>query len=344
MSVVEISVALEQDCDAWQAFVRSHEDRSVFHDFRWAQVLRESFGFRTYFLIARQLGMVVGVCPLAEVKTYLFGHSLVSLPFCHYAGPLVNDEAVSHLLVSRTEALGRELGVQHVEIRSLGKAVSDWASNASTYVTFRKTIAETEDACMLEIPRKQRAMVRKGIKAELTLEKGTPAQFHSVYSDNMHRHGSPTYSRRYFEVLLKVFGNEADIQLVKSKEGSIVSGVLSLYDDREAFPIYAGDLPEARAVAGNDFKYWQLMQFVRERGKKTFNYGRSKRETGSFDFKKNWGFLPTDLVYQYKLLKRDDIPSNNPQNPKYQLLIKIWRLLPRWLVNFIGPILVKGLG
>ena len=66
-----------------------------------------------------------------------------------------------------------------------------------------------------------------------------------------------------------------------------------------------------------------------ERGVRVFDYGRSKRGTGSFDFKKNWGFEPTPLAYEYRLYKRDSVPQNNPLNPRYRAFIALWRKLPR---------------
>jgi hypothetical protein len=81
-----------------------------------------------------------------------------------------------------------------------------------------------------------------------------------------------------------------------------------------------------------------------ERGFKVFDYGRSKRGTGSFDFKKNWGFEPTPLAYEYKLLTRDSVPQNNPSNPRYRAFIAMWRRMPRRAVNLIGPHIVRHLG
>jgi hypothetical protein len=75
-----------------------------------------------------------------------------------------------------------------------------------------------------------------------------------------------------------------------------------------------------------------------------FDYGRSKRDTGSFDFKRNWGFEPTDLSYEYRLIKRERIPQNNPLNPKYAAFIALWRRLPLPLANVLGPMIVRNLG
>ena len=77
---------------------------------------------------------------------------------------------------------------------------------------------------------------------------------------------------------------------VLDNTGAPVSSVLSFYFRDEVLPYYAGDHERARALAANDFKYWDLMRRAVERGVRVFDYGRSKRGTGSFDFKKNWGF------------------------------------------------------
>jgi hypothetical protein len=81
-----------------------------------------------------------------------------------------------------------------------------------------------------------------------------------------------------------------------------------------------------------------------ERGLNVFDYGRSKRGTGSYDFKKNWGFEAQPLNYEYLLLRRDGIPQNNPSNPKYRAFISLWRRLPRPVANAIGPAIVRNLG
>ena len=81
-----------------------------------------------------------------------------------------------------------------------------------------------------------------------------------------------------------------------------------------------------------------------ERGCRTYDYGRSKRGTGSFAFKTNWGFEPQSLHYEYKLFNGNDVPQNNPSNPKYRAAIRLWRRLPRPVVNALGPSIVRNLG
>jgi FemAB-related protein (PEP-CTERM system-associated) len=220
----------------------------------------------------------------------------------------------------------------------------DWPEQ-DLYVTFRKELLPDEEANMLAIPRKQRAMVRKGIKNELKSEiDSTVDRFFALYADNVLRHGTPALSKRYFEALCREFGPDCEVLTVTSADGKPLSSVLSFYFRDEVLPYYAGDDLAARDLAANDFKYWELMRRAVARGIRIFDYGRSKLGTGPYSFKKNWGFEPTPLHYEYRLYKRDSVPQNNPNNAKYQLLIKTWRRLPLPVANWLGPFIVRSLG
>ena len=131
---------------------------------------------------------------------------------------------------------------------------------------------------------------------------------------------------------------------VVAPDGRALSSALSFYFRDEVMPYYAGDDEAARDLAANDFKYWELMRRACVPGLKMFDYGRSKRGTGPYAFKKNWGFEPTPLYYEYRLYKRDAIPQNNPNNAKYKLMISIWRRMPIGLANWLGPFVVRNLG
>ena len=198
---------------------------------------------------------------------------------------------------------------------------------------------------MLAIPRKQRAMVRKGIKNGLKSEIDTGVdRFFALYADNVHRHGTPALRQRYFEALRQHFGDDCEVLTVTGADGQLLSSVLSFYFRDEVLPYYAGDDWAARDLAANDFKYWELMRRACARGLKIFDYGRSKVGTGPYSFKKNWGFEPQPLHYEYCLYKRDAVPQNNPANKKYKLMIETWRRLPLGFANWLGPFVVRSLG
>lgn len=334
----------EADRAAWEAFVETCPSATFFHRVGWRQVLEEVFAHRTHYLLAQRGANIVGVLPLAQVKSRLFGHSLTSLPFAVYGGVASEDAAAVSALHGAAVQLARDLGVSHLELRNRNAREADWP-HQDLYVTFRKPITADDEANLLAIPRKQRAMVRKAIGRNLVAEVDEGVdRFFAVYADNQQRHGTPPHSKRYFETLQRVFGRDCEVQTVLDPQGRPVSSVLSFYFRDEVLPYYAGDLPAARDLAANDFKYWILMSRAAARGCRVFDYGRSKVGTGSYAFKKNWGFEPAPLAYEFQLFGRDTVPQNNPSNPKYRAFIALWKRLPRPLANALGPHIVRSLG
>ena len=328
----------------WDGFVAACPQATFFHRAGWQRVLRDTMRHDTHFLYCEVDGRIEGVLPLAHVRSLLFGSSLVSLPFAVYGGVAANNAAAADALEAEAQRLAQQLGVAHLEMRNVQARHSDWPAQ-DLYVTFRKPILADEDANLLAIPRKQRAMVRKGLKNGLRGEIDTGVErFFPLYADNVHRHGTPALSRRYFEALLHEFGRDAEVLTVVGPDGRALSSVLSFYFRDEVLPYYAGDHVDARELAANDFKYWDLMRRACARGLGTFDYGRSKQGTGPYAFKKNWGFEPTPLHYEYCLYKRSAVPQNNPANAKYRLLIDSWRCLPLGFANWLGPYVVRSLG
>ena len=334
----------DSDRTAWERFVATCPEATFFHRIEWRDLLEQVFRHRTHYLVAERGGCLEGVLPLAEVKSRLFGHALVSLPFAERAGVAATDGAVVAALHARARDLARSLGVEHLELRNAVRREPGWPEQ-DLYVSFRREIAADADVNLRAIPRKQRAMVRKAMQRGLVAEiDGGADRFFELYADNVHRHGTPALPRRYFDELLRRFGRDCEVLTVVDREGRPVSGVLSFYFRDQVLPYYAGDVTAARDLAANDFKYWELMRRAGERGVRVFDYGRSKRGTGPYDFKRNWGFTPEPLHYEYALLKRDAIPQNNPANPKYRALIAAWQRLPRAVANGLGPHIVRHLG
>jgi FemAB-related protein (PEP-CTERM system-associated) len=339
------------DYTRWDAFVRACPEATFFHLSGWQPVIEESFGIKTWFYYVQQDGQIQGVLPLAEIKSRLFGHSLGAMPFCVYGGPAALSgnigDAARAMLDQAAHELAHKLGVGHLEYRGMQRFHPEDAAwhTKELYVTFRKEISGDDEENLNAIPRKQRAMVRKGIKLGLkgVVEDNVDRMF-EAYAHSVHRLGTPVFPKKYFALLQKTFGDECEVRTILTEDNQLVAAVLSFYWRDEVVPYYGGGMDIARNVAGNDFMYWNLMQAASARGCRIFDFGRSKLGTGAYDFKKNWGFTAQHLPYEYKLYGADALPDNNPLNPKYQLFIKMWKKLPLPLANFMGPYIVRNLG
>jgi FemAB-related protein (PEP-CTERM system-associated) len=340
------SLALDDQAGSalWDAFVEQCPEATFFHLAAWQRIVAGVFRHRTHFLYAERLGRIEGVLPLAHVHSRLFGNALVSLPFAVYGGVAAVSEAAAAALEGRAEELALELGVSHLELRNRSPRHPEWPTQ-DLYVTFRKAIVADDEANLLAIPRKQRAMVRKGLQRGMTADMDEGVErFFALYADNVHRHGTPALPLGYFKALQREFGERCEVLSVVDTGGKTLSSVLSFYFRDEILPYYAGDDIRAREMAANDFKYWQLMRRAAARGCRIFDFGRSKRGTGSFAFKRNWGFEAQALHYEYRLYRGGAIPQNNPSNPKYALFIRAWRRLPIGVANRLGPWIVRNLG
>src|SRR6476660_2098754 len=165
----QIRLMQPQDAARWDEFVLNCPQASFFHRAGWQKVIEQAFGHKTYFYLAEVDGRIEGVLPLAQIKSRLFGHSLGSLPFCVYGGPAASSEEVAAALDQEAQQLADKLGVGHLEYHNVAPRHPDWHAK-DLYVTFRKEMDPDPEKNMAAIPRKQRAMVRKGIKAGLTSE------------------------------------------------------------------------------------------------------------------------------------------------------------------------------
>jgi FemAB-related protein (PEP-CTERM system-associated) len=331
---------------AWDKFVMAAPGGTFFHRAGWAKAIERGFNHRTHFVYAEQDGAITGVLPLARVKTMLFGDSLISNPFCVYGGPLAVDAGTEAALTGHAVELLRKTGASSLEYRHM-KAPADaegWVPGPDIYVTFRKPIEADHDKNMKAIPRKQRAMVRKAISNGLTstADRNVPG-LHRIYAESVRNLGTPVFSRRYFQVLMDIFGGDADIVTIWDGEAAIAS-VMNFYFRDEVLPYYGGGTVAARGRAGNDFLYWETMRLAADRGCRLFDFGRSKLGTGSFSFKHNWGFEEAKLHYRFMLKPGESLPDHNPLNPKYRLMIAAWKRLPMPVANFLGPYVVRGVG
>jgi len=335
-------VALQE---AWDAFIEQCPEATFFHRIGWRHILEKTLGHRAYYLYSERDGKISGVLPLAQVKSLLFGNALISVPFCVYGGVAAQDQQAAASLTEAARALAEELQVDYLELRHRQRRNPDWPCKDELYVTFRKPIDPQPDKNLQAIPRKQRAMVRKGIKNGLQSASDPDVdRFFLIYADSLHRLGTPVLPRRYFRALQKVFGVDCDLVTTITKHGQPISSVINFYFRDEVLPYYGGGTEQARALAGFDFLYWEVMRRAAERGYRWFDYGRSKRGTGSFSFKKNWGFDPQPLYYEYHLVRAKQIPEINPLNPKYRLFIAGWKRLPLFVANWLGPWLARRIG
>ncbi len=340
-----VSVEIVSQLDAirleWDEYVYGKLTGSVFHLTAWQRALYKTFAYPGSFCIARRNGRLCGLLPLYSVQHLPVGRSLVSAPFAVYGGICADDEQVERVLLDYGQNMAEKTQVRYLELRH-EKPIGSLPVK-DLYVTFRREIYGDEEKNLNAIPRKQRRMVRQGDKHGLKARVGGEElldEFYAVYSSSVRNLGTPVFPRRWIEHLLDEFGAACRI-LGVFHEKTMVAGVMTFFFRDQVMPYYGGAYPWAFQYAANDFMYWKLLCYGAEHGFKVFDFGRSKKGTGPYDFKRHWGFEPTPLPYQYHLVTQKTLPNLNPTNPMLSLPIELWKRLPLPLSQWLGPKLIR---
>jgi FemAB-related protein (PEP-CTERM system-associated) len=330
----------------WDEFVTRSAEGTLFHLFGWRDVIESVFGYKTFYYLAERSGQVTGILPLTYIKSRLFGARLVSYAFAMYGGPVADDDESRRALEDVAERLMCSLRVPILEFRSIKPVRNDWSTRSDLYVTFRKMMLPTAAENLKSIPSSQRTIIKNRALRDYCLRSEIDDEidrFYPVYAESVRNLGTPVYPRSYFSAIKKVFGKNSDIVTVIHGRDAVASS-LNIYFRDEVMTLYVGGTAGARQLGGNVFMFWEVMRRACERGYHVFDFGRSKVGTGAYTFKRNWGFQPTPLGYQYRLSEGHEMPDLNPLNPKYRLLIETWKRLPLPVANLLGPPIVKGLG
>jgi FemAB-related protein (PEP-CTERM system-associated) len=344
VSTLTIKTLSNEQYSAWDEYVKNHSEGTFFHLSGWKNVIEKSFAHPCFYLIAYENSKITGVVPLVEVKSKLFGHALVSTPFCVYGGILADSETVRASLEQKACSLAEELQVDYLELRHQSEQPSSLLLKQA-HSTFGCELPDTDEKILAQVKKKQRAVIRHSIKNELHAEIDSDIEtFYFLLSQSYRNLGTPIFSKQYFKNLANEFGEASDILVVKDSEGKPSTAVMNFYFNEKVLPYYGGGDASSRFIKSADYMYYQVMCNASKKGFTWFDFGRSKNDSGPYKYKKNWGMEPQPLYYYYHLVNATELPNLSPNNPKYKLFIQLWQKLPLKISQLIGPYLSKYLG
>lgn len=319
---------------------------SCYHQIGWKEVIEKSFGHKTFYLMAEdESGDVVGILPLVQLKSRLFGNFLISLPYFNYGGACVSKQEALYSLLSNAEILAHETNAEHIEFRHTENFYPDLPVK-TTKVAMRLTLPEDAQTLFKSFAAKLRSQIRRAEKENMVAVMGRLDEldhFYAVFSQNMRDLGTPVYSKSFFRNIMESFTETTWIGTVFTKDGlPVASGFLVGFKDHLEIP-WASSLRKYNSLSPNMLLYWSVLKFACESGYRIFDFGRSTPGEGTYRFKEQWGAKPAQLYWHYWLREGRSLPELNPHNPKYQLAIRIWKRLPVPLTRILGPMIVGNL-
>ncbi len=331
-----------EDASAWDAFVNRHPHGTPFHLTAWKRCIENTFGFQSTCLLAFEGAQLRGLLPLFLVKNLVIKKALISSPFAVYGGILADSDEARTALLDHANALGRELGVEYIELRNGYAEQAATPPNVDRYATFTKVTSETEEGLFESLPKKTRNMVRKALKTPFTtrIETENIEHFNALHSTTLRRLGTPCFPKEHFREILKNFKGMVDIREVLLKD-QVMAVSMNFYFRGTMHTYYAAADQSSSALAPNTFMYFDHLRWAGQNGYKTFEFGRSKKGTGPFEFKTHWGTEMRELPYNVVLVRKQEMPNYSPANSKFHLAINVWRRLPMPVTRMLGPRLIS---
>jgi FemAB-related protein (PEP-CTERM system-associated) len=328
----------------WDEFVNAHPAASYCHLWNWKQVIEESFGWQTAYLLAEQNGRVHGVLPLVVQKSWIFGSFVSSMPFLNAGGVLANSPETERLLLDEAVRVTGRAKARHLELRHRtdhGLALP----TRSDKVTVVLPLDQDVDRMWKRLDTKIRTKVRKSRSFGMAAEFGGEnllSDFYSVWSENMRDLGTPAYSPTFFREILAAFPRNTHLCVVRHEGRPVaVSFLIGFHDRVEAS--WSSSIRDTLNMKPNMFLYWNLFCFAAQHGYRLFDFGRSTIGSGTHSFKLQWGAQTVPLHWNYWLANGGELPQINPSNPKYELAIRMWQKLPLSFTRLLGPRIARCL-
>jgi serine/alanine adding enzyme len=330
----------------WDDFVRAQAGWTHFHLHGWRSVMQGAMGHDTPYLVAldRPSDKIEGVLPLVRVKSALFGHFLVSVPFLNYGGPLGSPAAIAEL-AAHAAALSTDDGAKVLELRSrydLG-AIPDFAVSHRK-ITVLLDSSGGSDALWKRLSSKLRSQIRRPQKEGVTVRIGADQvrPFYKVFAHHMRDLGTPVMPRRFFEAVAREFTEDALFAVAYHDDNPIACGAGFTWgaaDNREFEITWASALRAYNRMSPNMLVYWELMKHVADHGITTFNFGRCTPGGNTHKFKTQWGTVDQPLWWYERRAEGAATPSEGhgaaARGPE------LWKRLPLPIANALGPRIIR---
>jgi len=326
--------------EEWDAFVRQAPGWTHFHLFGWCRVIARVHGHECLALAVRAAdGRLAGVLPLVRVKSLVFGHYLVSMPFVNYGGPLGSADAV-RALAAHAVGLAEAGGARLLELRSREPLPIDLAVSHRKITVVLDLPDGGPDALFNSFKGKLRSQVRRPQKEGVTVRFGADqvAPFFAVFAQHMRDLGTPVQPGALFEALAAEFGGDAWFGCAWLGGTPIACGLGFRWGD-EFEMTWASALAAHNAIAPNMALYWAFMEKAATEGLKIFNFGRCTPDSGTHRFKKQWGSRDVPLYWYQSARGEAHTPS--PDDGAFAWGPRLWKRLPLRLATALGPRIVR---
>jgi FemAB-related protein (PEP-CTERM system-associated) len=335
---VQILELRENDELEWDDYVENSQFSCPYHLVGWKRVMEKSFGHPSHYLMAKKGGQIAGVLPMLELKSKLLGHSFTTLP----GGICAENEEAAIALIEHTKKLTTNGNARYFSIRDSRKEWDADLKSVCNHFAMVRDLPEQPDELWNSLDRRLRRHIRIAKKNGLQVFLGSDEyldDFYSVYSTFLRDIGTPTFGKSFLRNVLDEFSNRILICCTQWK-GTLIGAYMAFKFHDAILGSWGGSINKYMDMRPNHMIYWSYMQYGCESGCKRIDFGRTRKDSGHFIFKKGWGAKPQPLYQQFYLNGVSNAPvvsSGLETRNRYRIFVNIWRHLPVPVAEIVGP-------
>jgi FemAB-related protein (PEP-CTERM system-associated) len=332
--------SFEGDGAEWDDFARRQTGFTHFHLSRWRDVIREVFGHECLYFVARDGSALAGILPLVRVKSRLFGHYLVSMPFLNYGGPLGTNDGIRALAAHATEIAKRDQ-VKLLELRSRVELPIDLEASHRK-ITVVPDLEATPERTFKGFDSKLRSQIRRPQKEGVVVKFGSDQvePFFRVFAHHMRDLGTPAQPLRLFETIARTFPDDSWFSCAYLRDEPVACGCGFQFGS-EFEMTWASSLRRFNRESPNMAVYWATMERAIGLGLTQFNFGRCTPGSGTHKFKRQWGGRDEPLWWYGLSRDAQGATTPSPNEGAFSWGPRLWRHLPEKVATAIGPAIVR---
>ena len=324
--------------EKWNARLAQFPQAGAGHLHQWGEIINAAYGWESIFLAASDSEQIRGLLPLVFIKSRIFKKALVSMPYLNDGGILADNSDTAAFLWSQALEIAKAHGMDYIELRQ-SDALSLPVTPRTDKISMILDLSQgREDVWMNKIHRNVRNKIRKSEKNGVILSQGHDHldDFYAMHVMNMHELGSPAHCKALFEEMISFFGDKVRIYAAY-KETELIGAKLVLVSNDTLYFLWVSSPRRYMKYAAVSLMDWVAIEDGISLGATECDFGRSTAGSTHYQFKKKWGAQLRQLYWYVSPEPEFTEAGEVPTGGGLQALSKVWKKMPRALVQQVGP-------
>jgi hypothetical protein len=332
----------------WADLVARHNSASVFHSQPWLEAVHRTYGYTpvVYTTSAPSLPLANGIV-LCQIKSWLTGHRMVSVPFADHCEPLLDNPSAAAAIVEELKNEVDEGKWKYVELRPKSQLPTfDGAISSPACFLHMLDLRPTVDELLRGTHKTGiQQPIRRAEREGLVYESGNSERllnaFYRLMLQTRRRHQLPPQPIQWFKNLIACMGDRLQIR-VAFKDGNEVASILTVRYKNNVVYKYGCSDTAFQNLGGTPFLLWKTILEAKAAKLTRMDFGRSDADNpGLIAFKDRWGAKSSELTYLRWSRKQ---VRNMAERRSAGVVKHLFAMMPDSVLQMTGRILYRHVG